>query len=74
MSYPREGLSLEGWIIVFILCFLGWGINLVKFANSDFEAPYKSEVIRGVGVFIPPVGIVAGYLHIEGDVEGDKDE
>jgi len=38
----------------------GWVMNVVKVCQCDFEAPFKAETIRGVGVFIPPVGAVAG--------------
>ena len=49
-------------IAVFVLCVLGWFMNLVKFLQCDFEPSYKAEVIHGVGIVIPVVGIVAGYM------------
>ena len=57
-------------IVAFIFVVLvatGWGLNLMKLAESDFEPPYKSEVIRVVGIF-PIVGAVTGWLTI-----GDED-
>jgi hypothetical protein len=42
----------------------GYVMNIYKFAKCDFEAPYKAEVIRGVGIFIP-YGIVTGWMDIE---------
>jgi hypothetical protein len=42
----------------------GWVNNIVQFCKCDFEAPYKAEVCRGIGVIIPPVGCVEGFLHI----------
>lgn len=44
---------------------LGWCMNLYKLTQCDFEAPYKAEVIRSVGVGVPFVGIVTGYIDIE---------
>ncbi len=42
----------------------GYGLNIIKFCQSDFEAPYKSEVIRGVGIPFAPIGIIAGWMNI----------
>ncbi len=41
----------------------GWVQNLNKLSNCDFESPYKTEVIRVVGI-IPPVGGVVGWMDI----------
>ena len=35
--------------------------NFVKFTNCDFEAPYKCEVIHGVGI-IPPFSILTVWF------------
>ena len=43
---------------------IGWVINLTKLANCDFEPPYKAEIIHGIGVFVPPVGMVVGLLDL----------
>ncbi len=55
-------------ILIGLFCFTSWIMNASKLINSDFEAPYKSEIIRTIGLFIPPVGIVTGYMDI-GDEE-----
>lgn len=39
----------------------GWVMNIYKLTQCDFEAPYKAEVIRVVGI-IPPVGAIVGYM------------
>jgi len=41
----------------------GWVNNLIKLASADFEAPYKTEVVRAVGL-IPVVGAITGYMTI----------
>lgn len=51
--------------IFILLAAIGWIMNLVAFCQCDFEAPYKEEAIRGVGIFLPPVGWFAGYIDIE---------
>jgi len=40
-------------------------MNLVALCNCDFKPSYKAEVIRGIGVIIPLVGAVTGYMEIE---------
>ena len=50
---------------VVVLAFAGWIGNIVKLTKCDFEAPYKSEVIRSIGIVIPPVGIITGYMDIQ---------
>lgn len=53
-------------ILLIIFGFCGYGLNFYKLvAETDFEAPYKAEIIRSVGVVIPPVGAIAGLITIE---------
>lgn len=56
--------------LIIICCFLapvvGWGLNIVKFAECDFKSPYKAEIIRGIGIApVPIIGMVTGYMKIE---------
>lgn len=53
------------WFIIFIflIAFLGWGLNVVKLIRLDFRAPYKAEFIRIVG--LSPLGAVIGYVHLK---------
>lgn len=44
---------------------IGWCINAYKATQCDFKAPYKAEVFRVGGVFVPPVGGVLGWFNIE---------
>jgi len=39
-----------------------WCINAYKFANCDFEANYKCEIIHGAGVFIPPSALLTVWF------------
>ena len=43
---------------------VGYVANIVKLCGCDFQAPYKAEVIRGVGVVVPVVGVPAGYMDL----------
>ena len=61
-----KGIKGRRAILMFIvvLLLMGWITNLVKVFGCDFASPYKAEVIRTVGIFIPPVGGVAGYCDL----------
>ena len=50
--------------LVSLLAFGGWVGNIVKLIDNDFASPYKSEVIRVVGVVVPIVGAVTGCMTI----------
>lgn len=58
-------------LLIWIACIFGWVANIYKLTNCDFEAPYKAETLRIVGVVAFPIGIVLGYVCIE---DGKKTE
>jgi hypothetical protein len=61
----KAGITLIAiFIIVGIMAISGYVMNIVKLTECDFEAPYKAEVIRSVGIPIPIVGAIAGYMDI----------
>jgi len=47
---------------IWVYFIIAWVVNLVQFINQDFEAPYKGEVIRAVGVFIPPTASITVWF------------
>ncbi len=51
-------------LMICAVLIIGWCMNVIKFLNSDFEAPYDSEIIRIAGIMIPPVGVIAGFIEI----------
>ena len=55
-------LAVVGLAVVVIIG-TGWVQNLIKLSDCDFESPYKTEVIRVIGI-IPPVGAVVGWMDI----------
>jgi hypothetical protein len=67
----NKGFTLvEVYVIMAILALallgpIGYVKNIMKFASCDFEAPYKTEIIRGVGI-VPLffVGVITGYMTI----------
>lgn len=48
---------------------IGYASNIVKLAHCDFKPSYKAEILRGVGIFIIPMGVVEGFLTIKDDTE-----
>ena len=50
---------------VALVCLFGWGANIVKLVKCDFEPSYKAECIRTIGIVVPIVGAVTGYMDIE---------
>lgn len=57
-------LGLIFCLLLFVAIATGWGLNMYKFVKCDFEAPYKAEILRGIGI-IPPIGAIMGWIHIE---------
>lgn len=50
---------------IYILAVWGYIANIYKLTDCDFDKPYKAEVIRVVGIVVPPVGCVTGFIHID---------
>jgi hypothetical protein len=58
-------LFVVGVFIVVIGLFIGYVVNIVKLTKTDFKPPYKAEILRGVGIIVPPVGGIEGWLKIK---------
>jgi hypothetical protein len=56
-------------LLIILICMMpaiGWCMNVYKFTQCDFKAPYKAEVIRFLGIFpFAPVGCVLGFIDIK---------
>ena len=54
------------FVFLTIIVILGTGYikNIIKLASCDFEAPYKAEIIYGIGTVAPPIGAVTGWINI----------
>lgn len=48
--------------IVALAGIYGWVANIVKIVHSDFTPITGLLVVRCVGIFVPPLGVVMGYL------------
>ncbi len=73
----RKGFTLIEMLIVYAIivlpCLIGWTLNVVKLCRCDFKPSYRSEVIRGLGVVVPPIGAITGWMKIK-DIVEDKTE
>jgi hypothetical protein len=56
-----ENMVLVIVVIITLAVGTGWVKNIIKFTQCDFEAPYKAEIIHGVGL-LPPVGMITGWM------------
>jgi hypothetical protein len=56
-------IILSFFIVVFLVASVGWVKNIIKFADCDFEAPYRCETVHALGLF-PPVGMITGWLDL----------
>lgn len=58
-------MNIGGLVLVTVTVVLiigtGWVKNIIKLSDCDFEAPYKCEVVHGIGI-VPPVGMITGWL------------
>jgi len=67
MNYIISKFSAYTLIIISIVIPLflgiGWVNNLIKFTRLDFQAPYKAEMIRGIG--LTPIGSIIGWINIK---------
>lgn len=52
-------------LVIILIGGAGWLFNVYKLATSNFEAPYKNEIIRGIGVVVAPLGAVVGYINMD---------
>lgn len=57
-------LAFVAIVVIVIGGFVGWCKNAYRFTQLDFEAPYKAEVVRGIGLFTP-IGPIAGYFYFD---------
>jgi hypothetical protein len=54
-------LSLA-YLAIFLFTCYGWVMNIVKLFGMATDTITGELVVRIVGIFIAPIGVVAGYL------------
>ena len=63
MKTIGQVLAIILLILILAFPFIGWCKNIGKLANCDFEAPYKAEIIHGIGI-VPIVGAFTGWMDL----------
>jgi len=58
-----EAVVLLVIVAILVAPVVGYFRNIVKLVSCDFEAPYKTEIVRAVGL-VPIVGMITGYMTI----------
>ena len=61
----RTALGYGVGITIWGCLFIGWFVNIYKFATLDFEAPYKAEILRGIGIPVAPLGGVLAFINFD---------
>jgi len=59
-----QNIGAAGVVIITLLLSVGWVMNIVSLANCDFKAPYKAEVVHVIGVVLPLVGGIVGWMDL----------
>jgi hypothetical protein len=59
-NYGLVGLVVM--LAVVVVGIGGWVANIVKLAGSTFDPITGELVLRVIGIFIPPIGMIMGFL------------
>lgn len=43
------------YFIIIVYTIISWVANLIQFFGCDFDPIGKEEILKGIGMFIPPV-------------------
>lgn len=57
------GFLMAVLIIISLLGVIGWVKSIIKLTKTDFQSPYKAELMYGVGVFTG-AGAIIGWINI----------
>lgn len=55
-------IMLALYFLVPLYMGLSWVINLIQFFKLDFNEPYKDEIIKLIGVVVPPLSSVTVWF------------
>ena len=62
MKHIRSEALLILVVITFVVAFIGWLANIITIFGMSFDPLTAMAVMRVVGIFIPPLGSVLGFL------------
>lgn len=49
--------------LILITFILGYILGIVKFVRCDFDAPYKAEVLYGIGI-VTGYNVILGWINL----------
>lgn len=58
----KFGLPLFAYLALIIAIATGWIMNIVSIAHSNFNDITGLLVLRVIGVFVAPLGVVLGFI------------
>lgn len=62
-SVQRGFTAIELFVVALILAFAGgWIANVVKLVGMDLGTITGLLVVRAIGIFVPPLGAVMGFV------------
>lgn len=64
MSWLKNNIAVVIWLLLFIVSSYGWVLCVIKLTRTDFEKPYKAEILYGVGT-LTGTGAIIGWLDIK---------
>jgi len=65
-SNPTASVTVGITVLAVIsLAIVGFFMNIYKLTQCDFEAPYRAEAVRIIGIPVPIVGMIAGYCDLD---------
>lgn len=63
MNYGNLGLgSTFITILFYVYLIISWFVNAYQFFCLDFEQSYREEIIKAVGLFIPPLSAITVWF------------
>lgn len=58
----KRPTSIEIWLVLGLITAGAYITNIVKFVNMDFTVATVETVLRAVGIVLPPLGVVMGFV------------
>lgn len=62
----RGGFTLIPLLLIVVLVIfagVSWVANLIHFVGCDFSAPFKAEILHGIGL-VTPICVVTAWLNL----------
>ena len=54
--------AVVGWFLLLLVGAGGWIANVVKLIGMDFGTITGMLVVRAIGIVVPPLGAVMGFI------------